>query len=145
MPGALTGAAGARGRFGLAQGLHRRQRVQTGALAVFGRLGDTPIQLVLGTRNARSQRVVHREIAGILIQVVCHRRHGVHAVVEQQQVRIVETHAAVEGLAQPVIERLGQARAVARFGHPGTSRERVAGAIDFLGQHVWGRMRVARG
>ena len=133
------------GRLRLAQGLHGRQRMQAGAFAVLVRLGNAPIQLVLGTRNARAQRVVHREIDGVLIEVVRHCSHRGHAIGEQQQVRIVEADATIERLAQPVIERLGQPRAVARLGHPGTSRERVAGAIDLFGEHVRCRVRLFAG
>ena len=56
-----------------------------------------------------------------------------HAVGQQLEVLASQPEAAVEGLAQPVIERLGQADAVARLGHPRTARQRVAGAIDLLG------------
>ena len=64
----------------------------------------------------------------------CFHRH--HAVAEQQQIGIVQADAAIEGLAQPVVHRIGQADAMTRLGHGRAANQRVAGPIDLFRQHV---------
>ncbi len=122
--------------------------VAAGAAAAFslraGR-GDALVQALVGALDALEQLPVVDEVAGGFIQVRGHRLHRRHAVPEEPRSSSVKSHAAAEAVAQPVIERLGEADAVARLRHLGAARERMTGAIDLLGQRVRaGQLRLAR-
>jgi len=85
------------------------------------------------------------EVTGRLIQVRRDRLHRGHAVREQGQILVPEPQPAAVGAAQPVIQRLRQTNPVAGLSHFRAARERVAGAIDVLGQRMWLRqLRLAR-
>ena len=56
-----------------------------------------------------------------------------------------QSQPAAKGAPQPVIERLGEADAVARLRHLRAAGKRVAGAVHLLGQGVrLGQLRLAR-
>ena len=129
-----------RSRRRLLQALQRRQRMNTGAFALLSRCANALIERSIGTRDAHPQRIVPGKIAAALVEVAGDRFHRRHTIGEQQQVGIVETDTTIERLSQPVIERLGEPDSVPCLGHLGTSRQRVAGSIDFFGQDVWRRM-----
>ncbi len=85
------------------------------------------------------------EVTGRLIQVRRDRLHRGHAVREQGQILAPEPQPAAVGAAQPVIQRLRQTNPVAGLSHFRAARERVAGAIDVLGQRMRLRqLRLAR-
>ena len=82
---------------------------------------------------------VRQEEAGVLVEVAADVLHRGHAVAEQRRSSADEADAGVEGLAQPVIQRLGEPDAMARLGHLRAAGKRVAGAIDRLRQHAAAR------
>ena len=96
--------------------------------------------------DALEQLPVIDEVAGGLIEMRrdrLHRRPCSPRAASRSSLR--QSEAAAEGAAQPVIERLGEADAVARLRHLRAARERVAGAVDLLGQRVrLGELRLAR-
>ncbi len=55
---------------------------------------------------------------------------------QQPEVGGLQTHAAVERLAHPMLERRREADAMARFGHARAAGQRVAGAVTLFAHHV---------
>ncbi len=117
-----------------------RQRLQTGGLVACRSRGrgftDTALQADLGARDARPQGFVHDEISGGFVEMTGNILHGRHAIGHQGQVGFVQSHGVVEGLAQPLLQGLREANAVARFSHLGAATQRVTGAVDGLRQQV---------
>ena len=101
---------------------------------------DTLVQGRLCPLDALTQHVMGQEKAGVLIQMAADALHGRHAIAQQGQVLVQQAHATVEGLAQPVIQRLRQADALARLGHSRAAGQRMAGAIHRLRQGMRGRL-----
>ena len=99
-------------------GTHPLRHIEVGALAEIGGFGDAPIQVKFGPPDARPQGVVHhQEESGPLIEVAGDGLHRAHAVREHGQVGIVQAYSAVEGFAQPVIDRIRQPHSVPGLGH----------------------------
>ena len=105
------------------------------------RLRDALIERPVRLGDALHELHVVDEITGRLVQMHRHRFHRDHAVGKQDQVLVPYAQAAVECPAQPVIERLGEANALAGLRHLGAARERVTGAIDLLRKQVRLRKR----
>ncbi len=108
-----------------------------GALAAFAAAAAAAMRcsrLAVALLDALEQLPVVDEVAGRLIEVAsrptpsptCSRPSSARSSLRQPE-------SAAEGAAQPVIERLGEADAVARLRHLRAARERVAGAVDLLG------------
>ena len=56
---------------------------------------------------ARQQRAMRLEKPGRLIEIGGDRLHGIHAFGEQFEIVVFESHAGVERLAHPVLQRRG--------------------------------------
>ena len=106
--------------------------------------GDARIEALVGALDALEQLPVVHEVAG-------RTRPGAWPPTPSPPCSppaapgpgVARPSAAAEGAAQPVIERLGEADAVARLRHLGAARERVAGAVDLLGQRRAARAAAA--
>ncbi len=94
-------------------------------------LGNTLLQFPMG-----------HEIPRGFVEMSGNGLHRQHAVRQQSQVLLCQTQSAAEHAAQPVIERFGDASAMARLRHLRATRKGVTRAIDVFGEHM--RLRQPR-
>ena len=83
-----------------------------------------------------SSAAMRLEVSGGFVEIRGDGLHGIHAVGEQVQLGVLQTHAAVERLADPVFERRGETDAMPRFGHARAAGKRMAGAIRLFADDV---------
>ena len=94
------------------------------------------IERLVGFGNTVLQFPMGHEIPRGFVEMSCDGFHREHAVRQQTQVLLCQTQPAAEHAPQPVIERLGNAGAVARLRHLRATREGMARAIDVLGENM---------